>query len=150
MGKRRTQSQPAESTQPTLLGLSAKHLQPEFVFNGEKVVVLANHLNSKRGDNGLYGKIQPVSFKSEEKRHILAQTIADFTKAGLAQNPNANIVMLGDFNDYEFTKTIEILEAGGMANLVSRHDASDRFSYFYNGNKSLDNINNLLVGPLCL
>ncbi|HEM3574194.1 TPA: LPXTG cell wall anchor domain-containing protein [Streptococcus suis] len=118
-----------------------KTLAAEFVFKGEKVVVLANHLNSKRGDNGLYGKIQPISFKSEEKRHILAQTIADFTKAGLAQNPNANIVMLGDFNDYEFTKTIEILETGGMANLVSRHDASDRFSYFYNGNnQSLDNM----------
>ncbi|WP_044675709.1 LPXTG cell wall anchor domain-containing protein, partial [Streptococcus suis] len=42
---------------------------------------------------------------------------------------------------YEFTKTIEILETGGMANLVSRHDASDRFSYFYNGNnQSLDNM----------
>lgn len=76
-----------------------KTLAAEFIFKGEKVVVLANHLNSKRGDNGLYGKIQPVSFKSEEKRHILAQIIADFTKAGLAQNPNANIVMLGDFND---------------------------------------------------
>ncbi len=43
-----------------------KTLAAEFIFKGEKVVVLANHLNSKRGDNGLYGKIQPVSFKSEE------------------------------------------------------------------------------------
>lgn len=118
-----------------------KTLAAEFVFKGEKVVVIANHLNSKRGDNGLYGKIQPVVFGSEEKRHVLAQLIADFTQAGIAQNPNANIVMLGDFNDYEFTKTIQILETGGMANLVSRHDAADRFSYFYNGNnQSLDNM----------
>ncbi|MGT2742673.1 DUF6359 domain-containing protein [Streptococcus plurextorum] len=121
-----------------------KTLAAEFVFNGEKVVVLANHLNSKRGDYGLYGSIQPVTFGSESKRHALAQIIADFT----AQNPDANIVMLGDFNDYEFTKTIQILETGGMTNLVSRHDAADRFSYFYNGNnQSLDNMlvsNNLL------
>lgn len=118
-----------------------KTLAAEFIFKGEKVVVLANHLNSKRGDNGLYGKVQPVTFASEAKRHILAQLLADFTKAGLAQNPAANIVMLGDFNDYEFSKTVEIIETGGMANLVSRHDAADRFSYFYNGNnQSLDNI----------
>ncbi|WP_156011042.1 DUF6359 domain-containing protein [Streptococcus ruminantium] len=118
-----------------------KTLAAEFIFKGEKVIVLANHLNSKRGDNGLYGKVQPVSFASEAKRHILSQLLADFTKTGLAQNPNANIVMLGDFNDYEFSKTVEIIETGGMANLVSRHDAADRFSYFYNGNnQSLDNI----------
>ncbi|NQG97877.1 nuclease [Streptococcus suis] len=118
-----------------------KTLAAEFVFKGEKVVVLANHLNSKRGDNGLYGKIQPVSLQSEAKRHALAQILSDFTKTGLAQNPSANIVMLGDFNDFEFTQTVGILEAGGMANLVSLHDAADRFSYFYNGNnQSLDNI----------
>ncbi|MFX3843453.1 hypothetical protein ACJBRF_10810, partial [Streptococcus suis] len=71
----------------------------------------------------------------------LAQIIADFTKAGLTKNPNYNIVMIGDFNDYEFTKNIEILETGGMANLLSRHHASYRFSYFYNGNNhSLDNM----------
>lgn len=118
-----------------------KSLAAEFVFNGQKVVVLANHLNSKRGDNGLYGRVQPVAFQSEEKRHVLAQMIADFTQAGLTQNPDAKIVMLGDFNDYEFTKTIQIIETGGMANLVSRHDAADRFSYFYQGNnQSLDNM----------
>ncbi|TCD45780.1 LPXTG cell wall anchor domain-containing protein [Streptococcus sp. X16XC17] len=49
--------------------------------------------------------------------------------------------MLGDFNDYEFNKTIQIIETGGMNNLVSRHDAADRFSYFYQGNnQSLDNL----------
>lgn len=118
-----------------------KTLAAEFVFKGEKVVVLANHLNSKRGDTGLYGKIQPISLQSEAKRHALAQILSDFTKTGLAQNPSANVVMLGDFNDFEFTQTVGILEAGGMANLVSLHDAADRFSYFYNGNnQSLDNI----------
>ncbi|MDG3132950.1 DUF6359 domain-containing protein [Streptococcus suis] len=118
-----------------------KTLAAEFIFQGQKVVVIANHFNSKRGDNGLYGKIQPAIFNSETKRHQLAQMIANFTQEGINQNPEANIIMLGDFNDYEFTKTIQILEAGGMVNLVSRHDETDRFSYFYNGNnQSLDNI----------
>ncbi|MGT2744057.1 endonuclease/exonuclease/phosphatase family protein [Streptococcus phocae subsp. phocae] len=125
-----------------------KSLAAEFIFKGQKVVVLANHLNSKRGDNGLYGRVQPVTFKSEERRHQLSKMLADFAKTGLAQNANVNIVMLGDFNDYEFTKTISLIETGGMSNLVSRHDEADRFSYFYQGNnQTLDNVlisNNLL------
>ncbi|EHI69758.1 gram positive anchor [Streptococcus ictaluri 707-05] len=106
-----------------------KSLAAEFIFQGNKVVVIANHLNSKRGDNALYGRIQPVTFKSEERRHVLAK-------------------MLGDFNDFEFTKTIALIEEGNMANLVSRHELSDRYSYFYQGNnQTLDNLlvsNNLL------
>ena len=49
--------------------------------------------------------------------------------------------MLGDFNDFEFTKTIQLIEEGDMVNLVSRHDISDRYSYFHQGNnQTLDNI----------
>lgn len=125
-----------------------KSLAAEFIFQGKPVVVVANHLNSKRGDNGSYGSIQPVTLQSEPKRHKLAKLLAQFAQDGLAQNPNAAIVMLGDFNDYEFTQTLKLIEAGGMSNLVSLHDASDRFSYFYNGNnQSLDHMlvsNNLL------
>lgn len=116
-----------------------KSLAAEFIFQGNKVVVVANHLNSKRGDNALYGRIQPVTFKSEERRHELAKVLAQFAKEGSRQQ--ANIVMLGDYNDFEFTKTIQLIEEGEMANLVSRHDWSDRYSYFYQGNnQSLDNM----------
>ncbi|MGT2802792.1 DUF6359 domain-containing protein [Streptococcus henryi] len=137
-----------DPTNPAWSGVR-KTLAAEFVFQGEKVVVMANHLNSKRGDTGAYGRIQPVTLASEAKRHELANLIADFTQTGLSQNPNANIVMLGDFNDYEFTKTIQLIETGGVTNLVSLHDEEDRFSYYYNGNnQSLDNMlisNHLLV-----
>ncbi|HEL0639989.1 TPA: endonuclease/exonuclease/phosphatase family protein [Streptococcus equi subsp. zooepidemicus] len=116
-----------------------KSLAAEFIFQGHKVVVVANHLNSKRGDNSLYGRVQPVTFKSEERRHVLARLLSQFTKEGASQQ--ANIVMLGDFNDYEFTKTIKLIEEGDMANLVSRHELSDRYSYFYRGNnQTLDNM----------
>lgn len=116
-----------------------KSLAAEFVFQGNKVIVVANHLNSKRGDNALYGRVQPVTFKSEERRHVLANMLAKFAKEGATHQ--ANIVMLGDFNDYEFTKTIQLIEEGDMANLVSRHDLADRYSYFYQGNnQTLDNM----------
>ncbi|HER1390416.1 TPA: SpnA family nuclease [Streptococcus pyogenes] len=116
-----------------------KSLAAEFIFQGRKVVVVANHLNSKRGDNALYGRVQPVTFKSEQRRHVLANMLAQFAKEGTKHQ--ANIVMLGDFNDFEFTKTIQLIEEGDMVNLVSRHDISDRYSYFHQGNnQTLDNI----------
>ncbi|MGT2783902.1 endonuclease/exonuclease/phosphatase family protein [Streptococcus merionis] len=118
-----------------------KSLAAEFVFQGEKVVVVANHLNSKRGDFGLYGRVQPPTLGSEPRRHTLATLLNQFAQDGLAQNDKTNIVMLGDFNDFEFTQTIRLLEGDLLSNLVSRHDESDRFTYFYQGNnQSLDNI----------
>ncbi|MGT2755610.1 endonuclease/exonuclease/phosphatase family protein [Streptococcus ovuberis] len=134
-------------TDPSFAGVR-KSLAAEFLFKGEKVVVVANHLSSKRGDNGLYGRVQPPVLGSEVARHQQAQVLNQFAKAGIAQNPNANIVMLGDFNDFEFRRTLQLIEGDVLSNLVSRHDEADRFSYFYQGNnQSLDHIlisNNLL------
>ncbi|MGV3331116.1 SpaA isopeptide-forming pilin-related protein [Streptococcus thoraltensis] len=127
---------------------SRKPLIAEFQFNGQKINLVAVHLNSKRGDNGIFGKVQPVSFKSEKQRHQMATIINQFISEGMKQNSDLNVAMLGDYNDYEFTKTLDIVSGDIMSNLVSRHDKSDRFSYFYQGNnQSLDNVvisNNLL------
>mgnify|MGYP001291917735 CR=1 FL=1 len=35
---------------------SRKPLAAEFEFNGEQIIVIANHLNSKGGDDGLFGE----------------------------------------------------------------------------------------------
>ncbi|MBF0844745.1 nuclease, partial [Streptococcus danieliae] len=127
---------------------SRKPVIAEFQFQGQTVNVIAVHLNSKRGDNGYFGKVQPVTFKSEDQRHQMATLINQFIAQGMNQNPDLKVAMLGDFNDFEFSKTMELISGDILSNLVSRHDKDDRFSYFYQGNnQSLDNIvlsNNLL------
>ena len=118
-----------------------KPLVANFNFKGEDIAVIAVHLNSKRGDNGVFGRIQPVKFASEPKRHQLAELLHDFVKVGHQQNPNAHIAILGDFNDFEFSRTMALLEKDLLFNLVRDHDIKDRFSYFYQGNyQSLDNV----------
>lgn len=118
-----------------------KPLAAEFEFQGKNVVVVANHLNSKRGDDPLYGQHQPVRLRSEEKRLQLAENIKAFVEEGIKQNPNLNIVLTGDFNDFEFSPVIKKLEGSDMVNLVGRHDIADRYAYFYQGNSQvLDNI----------
>lgn len=118
-----------------------KSLAAEFDFKGERVVVITNHLKSKNGDNPLYGKTQPAIETSQASRIEQALELNKFVQEGLKQNPNLKFVLTGDFNDFEFSKTIKTLEGNVLQNLLSLHDESDRYSYFYRGNnQSLDNI----------
>lgn len=125
-----------------------KSLATEFEFKDERVVVIANHLKSKRGDDSLYGQKQPAVENSQAERVEQARIINQFVQEGLAQNPNLKFVLTGDFNDFEFSKTIKTLEGSELTNLLSGHEFTDRYSYFFRGNnQSLDNIlvsNNLL------
>lgn len=119
-----------------------KSLAAEFEFNGEKIIVINNHLSSKRGDLPLYGKNQPASESSQLSRIKQVAELRNFVNEGLKQNPNLKFVLTGDFNDFEFSKTIKELEKDeNIINLMSRHNEEDRYSYFYRGNnQSLDNI----------
>lgn len=135
----------------TIFEHTRKSLAAEFTFNGKDLTIIANHLNSKRGDDTLYGQHQPVKLRSEEKRLKLAADIMNFVDEGLKQDQAKNIMLMGDFNDFEFSPVIKALEGTTMTNLVGHHDIADRYSYFYNGNNQiLDNIivsNNLV--PNC-
>ena len=116
-----------------------KSLAAQFEFNGENILVIANHFSSKRGDMPLMGKYQPATLSSETNRHLQAQAVADFVKDVLTKNPEQKIVLTGDLNDFEWTKTVSIIEDAGMINLVKNHDINDRFSYSYQGSaQSLD------------
>jgi 2',3'-cyclic-nucleotide 2'-phosphodiesterase / 3'-nucleotidase / 5'-nucleotidase len=125
-----------------------KPIASEFEFQGERVVVIGAHLNSKGGDQSLWGSNQPPKLNSEAERLGLAQEINDFIDAGLAKNPNLNIVVAGDMNDFEFTPALETLKGAVLTNMVDHVPAEDRFSYFFQGNnQTLDHIlvsNNLL------
>ncbi|MDQ0231786.1 5'-nucleotidase C-terminal domain-containing protein [Metabacillus malikii] len=125
-----------------------KPIAAEFEFNGERVVVIGTHLNSKGGDQSLWGANQPPKLNSEAERHSLAQAINDFIDEGLAKNPDLNVVLAGDMNDFEFTKTFDILKGDVLTNMVDKVPANDRFSYFFQGNNQvLDHIlvsNNLV------
>ncbi|WP_082786713.1 endonuclease [Sporosarcina psychrophila] len=118
-----------------------KPIAAQFDFKGKKVVVIGVHLNSKGGDQSLWGSSQPPFLGSEAERFKLATTVNAFIKDGLAKDPNLNIVLAGDMNDFEFTKTLEILKGNEMVNMVDKAPANDRFSYFFQGNNQvLDHI----------
>ncbi|MFM1601902.1 endonuclease/exonuclease/phosphatase family protein [Helcococcus ovis] len=118
-----------------------KSLVSNFEFNGEKVMVVANHLNSKIGDDGLFGAKQPPIFKTEVKRVKLAKVINEYIAKKLNENPKLNVVVTGDFNDYENTSTLKTIAGNELINLVDRHAEDDRFSFFFRGiSQTLDHI----------
>ena len=79
---------------------SRKPLAAQFDFKGESVIVIANHWNSKTGDTPLFGSIQPPVYDSEVQRKQIATIVYDFVEDIKTKNPEANVVSLGDFNDY--------------------------------------------------
>ncbi|MCT4777423.1 MULTISPECIES: chitobiase/beta-hexosaminidase C-terminal domain-containing protein [Exiguobacterium] len=120
---------------------SRKPLAAQFDFQGENVVVIANHWNSKGGDTGFFGSQQPVVLGSEVQRKKIAQLVHNFVADVKADNPDANVVALGDFNDFEFSDAMQIFKGDLMTNMVEKVPAIDRYSYVYQGNSQvLDHI----------
>ncbi len=127
---------------------SRKPLAAQFDFQGESVVVLVNHWNSKSGDTPLFGSTQPPVYGSEEQRKEIAKVVNGFVEDIKADNPEANIVSVGDFNDFQFTDALKIHEGEHMTNMINHVEDNDRYTYLYQGNSQvLDHIlvsNNLV------
>ncbi|MFE9024180.1 endonuclease/exonuclease/phosphatase family protein [Streptomyces sp. NPDC007808] len=125
---------------------SRKPLAGEFAFRGRTVFVIANHFASKGGDQSLHAQFQPPARSSETQRHLQATAVNAFVKDILAVQKNADVVALGDINDFEFSGTAERLEDGGaLWSAIKSLPRSERYSYVYQGNaQTLDQI---LVSP---
>ncbi|MGW6506868.1 endonuclease/exonuclease/phosphatase family protein [Streptomyces niveus] len=125
---------------------SRKPLVGEFTFRGEQVFVIGNHFNSKGGDQPTHGVFQPPTLGSETQRLTQAQEVHDFVAGLLAKDKKAKVVVLGDLNDYQFSKPVSTLTRGGiLTDLMDELPKNERYSYVYDGNsQTLDHI---LVSP---
>ena len=66
---------------------SRKPLAGEFRWRGKTIFAIANHFNSKGGDDPLFGRFQPPTRFTETQRHAQAQVVNDFVDAVLARRP---------------------------------------------------------------
>jgi endonuclease/exonuclease/phosphatase family metal-dependent hydrolase len=120
---------------------SRKPLAGEFTFKGDKLFVVTNHFNSKGGDQPLFGQFQPPTRSSEIQRHQQAQVVNNFVNAILAVDPQANVIVLGDLNDFQFSDTLNILQGSVLNNLIDTLLQSERYTYVFDGNsQTLDHI----------
>ena len=119
---------------------SRKPLVAEFTFRGKTVFAIANHFGSKGGDDPLFGRWQQPVRLSEVGRHLQAQEIRTFLDQLFEADPGANVVVLGDINDFEFSRTVDIMVGSGGSALVDLPrtlPVDERYSYVYQGNSQV-------------
>ena len=130
----------------------------------------------KSGRSSPYRRTEFESGNPEDGwRHAQAQTINNFVDEILAVDPKANVIVLGDLNDFDFSETVEIIsgvreaaDAGPfeadpdgsgqtiltdngpmMATLIDTLQPNERYSYVFDGNsQGLDQslVSNALLG----
>lgn len=125
---------------------SRKPLAGEFVFHGRTVFVIANHFASKGGDQALTSQYQPPTRSSETERHQQATEVNAFVQKILATQSDAEVLAIGDLNDFEFSGTTQLLEAGGaLWSAIKSLPEEERYTYDYQGNSQV--LDQILVSP---
>lgn len=130
---------------------SRKPLAAHFIFTpptpAVDVYVVNAHFNSKRGDTSLAGRVQPPRLDSEPPRNAKARLVRDFISEIQAIDADANVIMLGDLNDFHFSPPMDILTetptvGSPMINLISAQlPVNERYTYIFEGNsQTLDHI----------
>lgn len=143
------------SSRKPLAGVFRFNEAPGFLLNGTSinpgntVTVIVNHFNSKGGDQPLYGPNQPPNLTSEPQRIQQAQIVNNYVDNLLTADPNANVIVLGDLNDFQFSEPLNVLRGvpGGVGTpvLTDLADAllpeNEQYTYIFQGNsQALDHI----------
>jgi len=106
----------------------------------QDVFAIANHFGSKGGDDPLFGRWQQPVRSSEAGRHLQAQEVRSFVDQVLAADKGANVVVLGDINDFEFSQTVDLMVGSGanaLVDLPRTLPVRERYSYVYEGNSQV-------------
>jgi predicted extracellular nuclease len=112
-------------------------LQANVTIDGREYIVYVNHFKSKRG-----GELETAP-----QRLAQAQFLQTLVEEELAQDPEARLVVLGDFNDYEQSPTLlEMTKDGRLTNLLARVPIEQRYSFVFSGAAQL--LDGLLVSPI--
>ncbi len=121
---------------------SRKPLAGEFTWHGKHIIVVANHWNSKGGDDPLNGRFQPPVFPSETQRSGQASIVADFVKSA---GKKTDLIVAGDLNCFDFSSQVKTLTDTGLRDLPATLPPSQRYTYVYEGNSEV--LDHILLSP---
>jgi VCBS repeat-containing protein len=123
---------------------SRKPLVADFLFHGEKVTFVSIHDYSRLGSDEMYGVDQPPFASGDARRTDQTAVVQDYIHKLVQADPDANVVVGGDFNGYQYETSLTQLESGGeMTNLTWKLAPTDRYSSTFEGNN--EQIDHLLV-----
>jgi predicted extracellular nuclease len=93
------------------------------ITKGPEVHIFVNHWPSRGGG----------AAETAHKRMAAAETLNAELTAIREKDPDANIIIMGDFNDYPGDTSLKHLQAAGIINLMEGLAATGRGSYNYKG-----------------
>jgi predicted extracellular nuclease len=132
---------------------SRKPLVGNFYFNRKNVIVVANHFDSKGGDQNADGRFQYPAQSSAVQRAGQAQVLHDFVDKIVSTDKTAQVVVLGDLNDYQFSPALASLKTGTsdgtgpsiLTDLITTLPENQRYTYVFNGVSQV--LDHILVSP---
>jgi uncharacterized protein len=157
---RKVHGKPALSLSPgridpanTAWNSSRKPLAGEFRFRHKPVFVIANHFDSKLGDQNADGRYQYPAQSSAVQRAAQATAVHDFVGRIQQVDRKANVVVLGDLNDYQFSPALSILRTGSatgngrpiLTDLISTLPRDEQYTYVFDGLSEV--LDHILVSP---
>ena len=111
-------------------------LQVDLLVNEQKITLFINHFKSKRE-----GEVETAS-----RRLLQAQHVAALVDNLLAEDADAQVIVLGDLNDYELSPPLLVLtENGRLTNALAQIPQADRYSFNFGGVTQL--LDAILVSP---
>jgi hypothetical protein len=132
---------------------SRKPLVGQFSFGGKYVYVIADHFDSKLGDQNADGRFQYPVQSSTTQRAGQAQVEHDFVQSILAIDKSADVVVVGDLNDYQFSPAVTALKTGTadgsgpsiLTDLITTLPVNQQYTYVYDGVSQV--LDHILVSP---
>jgi predicted extracellular nuclease len=132
---------------------SRKPLAGEFRFRNKPVFVIANHFASKLGDQNADGRFQYPAQSSAVQRAAQATAVHAFVERIQQVDRTADVVVLGDLNDYQFSPALAALRTGStsghgvpiLTDLISTLPRDERYTYVFDGISEV--LDHILVSP---
>jgi hypothetical protein len=132
---------------------SRKPLVGEFMFKNKPVFVIANHFDAKLGDQNADGRFQYPAQSSATQRAGQALAVHNFVGQILAVNPHADVVVVGDLNDYQFSPALAVLRTGNSAgtgsselkDLITTLPTDQQYTYVFDGTSEV--LDHILTSP---
>ena len=111
-----------------------------FEFLGEEITVVNNHLPSRFGSTPIFGGPQPFFQAGEIERAAQTQALNDYVDGLLAADPDANVMVVGDMNTFQWTNEIADILPGPepvLANLIDSLTDDAVYTFIFDGNSQV-------------
>ncbi len=111
-----------------------------FEFEGAEFTVISVHNTSRFGSTPIFGGPQPFVQAGEAEREAETTALNQYVDFLLSSDPDANVIVAGDFNTFEFTDELTEDLPGPepvLFNLYKKAKKGDGYSFIFDGNSQM-------------